>query len=192
VPPKLNERQQADILEELNLTGPLCHDKRIFTTCLTAEEVRKHNQYTNRSIEFREEYVDTILDNLLPDDVRCLIVAEDELARCQPLERIFPTAGTHVYLRYVENARYYNRLLDAWETKYAKNREMGIALLSRYCRDKYHLQVSDAAMEKVNDQFNSIEFPLPYRFCSPFSSHISYLGTKCCTYRDRYAARAKG
>nr|NP_001260010.1 tubulin tyrosine ligase-like 4B, isoform C [Drosophila melanogaster]NP_722946.1 tubulin tyrosine ligase-like 4B, isoform B [Drosophila melanogaster]AAN10363.1 tubulin tyrosine ligase-like 4B, isoform B [Drosophila melanogaster]AGB92546.1 tubulin tyrosine ligase-like 4B, isoform C [Drosophila melanogaster] len=148
VPPKLNERQQADILEELNLTGPLCHDKRIFTTCLTAEEVRKHNQYTNRSIEFREEYVDTILDNLLPDDVRCLIVAEDELARCQPLERIFPTAGTHVYLRYVENARYYNRLLDAWETKYAKNREMGIALLSRYCRDKYHLQVSDAAMEK--------------------------------------------
>ncbi|XP_016975998.1 tubulin polyglutamylase TTLL4 isoform X2 [Drosophila rhopaloa] len=148
VPPKLNERQQTEILEELNLAGPLCHDKRIFTTCLTAEEVRKHNQYTNRSIEFREEYVDTILDNLLPDDVRCLIVAEDELARCQPLERIFPTAGTHVYLRYVENARYYNRLLDAWETKYAKNREMGIALLSRYCRDKYHLQVSDAAMEK--------------------------------------------
>ncbi|XP_017110695.1 tubulin polyglutamylase TTLL4 isoform X1 [Drosophila elegans] len=148
VPPKLNERQQAEILEELKLAGPLCHDKRIFTTCLTAEEVRKHNQYTNRSIEFREEYVDTILDNLLPDDVRCLIVAEDELARCQPLERIFPTAGTHVYLRYVENARYYNRLLDAWESKYAKNRELGIALLSRHCRDKYHLQVSDAAMEK--------------------------------------------
>ncbi|XP_017075690.2 LOW QUALITY PROTEIN: tubulin polyglutamylase ttll-4 [Drosophila eugracilis] len=148
VPPKLNERQQTEILEELNLAGPLCHDKRIFTTCLTAEEVRKHNQYTNRSIEFREEYVDTILDNLLPDDVRCLIVAEDELARCHPLERIFPTSGTHIYLRYVENARYYNRLLDAWETKFAKNREMGIALLSRYCRDKYHLQVSDAAMEK--------------------------------------------
>ncbi|KAH8269751.1 hypothetical protein KR018_009821 [Drosophila ironensis] len=148
VPPKLNERQQIEILEELHLTGPLCHDKRIFTTCLTAEEVRKHNQFTNRSIEFREEYVDTILDNLLPDDVRCLIVAEDELARCQPLERIFPTSGTHTYLRYIENARYYNRLLDAWETKYAKNRDMGIALLSRYCRDKYHLQVSDAAMEK--------------------------------------------
>ncbi|KAH8372542.1 hypothetical protein KR200_006233 [Drosophila serrata] len=148
VPPKLNEHQQNEILQELNLSGPLCHDKRIFTTCLTAEEVRKHNQYTNRSIEFREEYVDTILDNLLPDDVRCLIVAEDELARCQPLERIFPTADTHIYLRYIENARYYNRLLDAWETKYAKKRDVGIALLSRFCRDKYHLQVSDAAMEK--------------------------------------------
>nr|XP_017038492.1 tubulin polyglutamylase TTLL4 isoform X2 [Drosophila kikkawai] len=148
VPPKLNEHQQTEILQELNLSGPLCHDKRIFTTCLTAEEVRKHNQYTNRSIEFREEYVDTILDNLLPDDVRCLIVAEDELARCKPLERVFPTADTHIYLRYIENARYYNRLLDAWESKYAKKRDVGIALLSRFCREKYHLQVSDAAMEK--------------------------------------------
>ncbi|XP_017151511.1 tubulin polyglutamylase TTLL4 isoform X2 [Drosophila miranda] len=148
VPPKLNERQQQEILEELNMKGPLCHDKRIFTTCLTAEEVRKHNQFTNRSIEFREEYVDTILDNLLPDDVRCLIVAEDEQSRCRPLERIFPTSGTHIYLRYIENARYYNRLLDAWETKYGKNRDVGVALLSRFTKDRYHLQVSDAAMEK--------------------------------------------
>ncbi|KAH8378111.1 hypothetical protein KR093_009380, partial [Drosophila rubida] len=148
VPPKLNERQQQEILEELQMQGPLVHDKRIFTTCLTAEEVRKHNHFTSRAIEFREEYVDTILDNLLPDDVRCLIVAEDELARCKPLERIFPTPGTHTFLPYFENARYYNRLLDAWETKYAKNRELGIALLSRLCKEKYHLQVSEAAMEK--------------------------------------------
>lgn len=150
VPPKLNERQQQEIMEELQLEGPLVHDKRIFTTCLTAEEVRKHNHFTSRAIEFREEYVDTILDNLLPDDVRCLIVAEDELARCKPLERIFPTPGSHTFLPYFENARYYNRLLDAWETKYAKNREVGIALLSRLCKEKYHLQVSEAAMEKVN------------------------------------------
>ncbi|XP_060658802.1 tubulin monoglutamylase TTLL4 isoform X1 [Drosophila nasuta] len=148
VPPKLNERQQQEILEELQMQGPLVHDKRIFTTCLTAEEVRKHNHFTSRAIEFREEYVDTILDNLLPDDVRCLIIAEDELARCKPLERIFPTPGTHTFLPYFENARYYNRLLDAWETKYAKNREAGIALLSRLCKEKYHLQVSEAAMEK--------------------------------------------
>ncbi|XP_030565646.1 tubulin polyglutamylase TTLL4 [Drosophila novamexicana] len=148
VPPKLNDRQQQEILDELQMQGPLVHDKRIFTTCLTAEEVRKHNHFTSRAIEFREEYVDTILDNLLPDDVRCLIVAEDELARCKPLERVFPTQGTHVFLPYFENARYYNRLLDAWETKYAKNREQGIALLTRFCKDKYHLQVSEAAMEK--------------------------------------------
>ncbi|XP_017855426.1 tubulin polyglutamylase TTLL4 isoform X2 [Drosophila busckii] len=148
VPPKLNERQQREILDELQLQGPLCHDKRIFTTCLTAEEVRKHNHFTSRSIEFREEYVDTILDNLLPDDVRCLIIAEDELARCKPLERVFPTSGTFSYLQYFENPRYYNRLMDAWESKYGQNREAGIALLSRLCKDKYHLQVSEAALEK--------------------------------------------
>lgn len=133
------------------MQGPLCHDKRIFTTCLTAEEVRKHNHFTSRAIEFREEYVDTILDNLLPDDVRCLIVAEDELNRCLPLERVFPTAGTHMFLPFFENARYYNRLLDAWETKYAKNRGLGIGLLTRLCRERYHLQVSEAAMQKVRN-----------------------------------------
>lgn len=136
-------------MEHFDIEGPLCHDKRIFTTCLTAEEVRKHNQFTNRTIEFREEYVDPILENLLPDDVRCLIVAEDELARCKPLERIFPTPDTHIYLQFIDNPRYYNRLLDAWETKYGNNREDGIALISKLCEEGYHLQVSDAALEKV-------------------------------------------
>ncbi|XP_067624720.1 tubulin polyglutamylase ttll-4 isoform X2 [Eurosta solidaginis] len=151
VPPKLNDKQQREILQELKLNGPLCHDKRIFTTCLTAEEVRKHNQYTNRSIEFREEYLDSILDTLLPDDIRCLIISEDEHARCAPLERIFPTPDTHTYLKYIDNPRYYNRLLDAWETRYANFREQGIALLTKFCNDGYHLNVSEAALEKEPD-----------------------------------------
>lgn len=169
VPPKLNERQQQEILEELQMQGPLCHDKRIFTTCLTAEEVRKHNHFTSRAIEFREEYVDTILDNLLPDDVRCLIVAEDELNRCLPLERVFPTAGTHMFLPFFENARYYNRLLDAWETKYAKNRGLGIGLLTRLCRERYHLQVSEAAMQKVSHLLWSSESLLFFALCYPLT-----------------------
>lgn len=100
-------------------------------------------------MELREEYIETILENLLPDDVRCLIASEDELARCKPLERIFPTANTHVYLNFVDNPRYYNRLLDAWETRYSHCRENGIELLANLCKDNYHLNVSDAAMEKV-------------------------------------------
>ncbi|XP_037961110.1 tubulin polyglutamylase TTLL4 isoform X2 [Teleopsis dalmanni] len=148
VPPKLGEKQQNEILETLNLEGPLCYDKRIFTTCLTAEEVRKHNQFTNRSIEYREDYIDSILENLLPDDVRCLLIAEDEYARSKPLERIFPTQNTYTYLKFIDNPRYYNRLLDAWEHRYADCRQDGIALLSRLCEQDYHLQVSDAALEK--------------------------------------------
>lgn len=148
VPPKLNEQQQRQILEEFNMQGPLCHDKRIFTTCLTAEEVRKHNQFTNRTIEVREEYIEAILENLLPDDVRCIMLAEDELARCTPLERVFPTPKTHMYLKFIESPRYYNRLLDAWEHKYGGNKDVGIRMISALCREKYHLEVSDAALEK--------------------------------------------
>lgn len=85
--------------------------------------------------------MNAILENLTPDDVRCLITAEDELARCAPLERILPTSTSHRYLRFTENPRYYNRLLDAWETKYSKKRQEGIQLLSRYCENKYHLIV---------------------------------------------------
>ncbi|XP_037808642.1 probable beta-tubulin polyglutamylase isoform X3 [Lucilia sericata] len=148
VPPKLNEKFQKEILETLKLKAPLCHDKRIFTTCLRNDEIRKHNHFTNRSIEYREEYLDAILENLNPDDVRCLLVSEDELNRCSPLERIFPTPDTHRYLKFIEHPRYYNRLLDAWENRYGHCREKGIELLRSYCTDNYHLQVSDAALEK--------------------------------------------
>ncbi|XP_061399048.1 LOW QUALITY PROTEIN: tubulin monoglutamylase TTLL4 [Musca vetustissima] len=148
VPPKLNEKQQKDILEELKLEGPLCFDRRLFTTCLRNEEIRKHNQFTNRSIEVREDYLEPILENLLPDDVRCLLLSEDELNRCSPLERIFPTPNTYHYLKFVDNPRYYNRLLDAWEHRYGHCREKGIELLRQYCRDNYHLIVAEAAFEK--------------------------------------------
>ncbi|XP_073827371.1 tubulin tyrosine ligase-like 4B isoform X2 [Musca autumnalis] len=148
VPPKLTEKQQKDILEELKLEGPLCHDRRLFTTCLRNEEIRKHNQFTNRSIEIRDDYLEAILENLLPDDVRCLLLSEDELNRCSPLERIFPTPNTYPYLKFVDNPRYYNRLLDAWEHRYGHCREKGRELLRQYCRDKYHLIVAEAAFEK--------------------------------------------
>ncbi|XP_065357792.1 tubulin monoglutamylase TTLL4 isoform X3 [Calliphora vicina] len=148
VPPKLNEKNQKEILEALKLKAPLCHDKRIFTTCLRNDEIRKHNHFTNRSIEYREEYLDAILENLNPDDVRCLLVSEDELNRCSPMERIFPTTDTHKYLKFVEHPRYYNRLMDAWENRYGNCREKGIELLRSYCSDNYHLQVADAALEK--------------------------------------------
>jgi len=148
VPPKIPEAKQKEILDILDLKGPLCYDKRLFTTCLTSEEIRKHNLFTNRSVKFREEYLDTILENLQPDDVRCLVICEDELARSKPLERIFPTANTHIYLKFFETPRYYNRLLDAWEHKYGHCREAGIKLLRQYCEEGYHLKVSEDTVGK--------------------------------------------
>lgn len=112
------------------------------------------------------KYIDAILEKLTPDDVRCLIIAEDELARCTPLERIFPTDQTYKYLKYNDTPRYYNRLLDAWESRYANNRTEGIALLRDYCQSKYHLEVPAPPAKKVS-------FKLTYSSYTPLMDHTT-------------------
>lgn len=62
--------------------------------------------------------------NLTGDDVRHLLQSEDELTVIGKFTRIFPTESTFAYLDFMD-ARYYNRLFDAWETKYHKNRDKG-------------------------------------------------------------------
>jgi tubulin polyglutamylase TTLL4 len=94
--------------------------------------------------------LDGILETLTPDDVRCLLLTEDELARSAPLERIFPAPKTHKYLAFTENPRYYNRLLDAWEHRYIKKRAEGIQLLREMCEKRVHLQVPPITIQKVS------------------------------------------
>lgn len=89
------------------------------------------------------------MENLTPDDIRCLIIMEDELARCAPLERIFPAPQSHKYLQFTESPRYYNLLLDAWEQRYSKKRESGIALLRTLCWKRIHLKVPPTTIQKV-------------------------------------------
>jgi len=81
--------------------------------------------------------------------VRCLLVTEDELARCHPLERIFPAPSTHKYLPFTDQPHYYNHLLDAWETRYSKKRESAIALLRTLCWKRVHLKVPPTTIQKV-------------------------------------------
>jgi tubulin polyglutamylase TTLL4 len=90
------------------------------------------------------------LDNLTPDDIRCLILLEDELARCAPLERIFPAPHSHKYLQYTETSRYYNHLVDAWEHRFSKKRDAGIALLRTLCWKRQHLKVPPTTIQKVS------------------------------------------
>lgn len=65
-----------------------------------------------------------ITNNIAGDDVRHLLKAEDEYVVKGRFERIFPTATSYKYLNFME-ARYYNRLFDAWEHRYSSNREEG-------------------------------------------------------------------
>ncbi|CAO1367457.1 unnamed protein product [Diamesa tonsa] len=148
IPPKIPLAQQTELLRELGLKAPLCYDKRIYVMGLSKEERLKHNQFTQKTM-LREDYLSAILENLTPDDIRCLIIMEDELARCAPLERIFPAPQSHKYLQFTESPRYYNLLLDAWEQRYSKKRESGIALLRTLCWKRIHLKVPPTTIQKV-------------------------------------------
>lgn len=74
--------------------------------------------------------VDSILNELTQNDIRVLMLAEDELSRCGHFKRVFPTATSGKYLTYFDKPRYYNLLLDAWERRYKDNRLEGINHLS--------------------------------------------------------------
>uniref|UniRef100_A0A2A4K4M1 Tubulin polyglutamylase TTLL4-like n=1 Tax=Heliothis virescens TaxID=7102 RepID=A0A2A4K4M1_HELVI len=117
----------------------LPYDSRLYTVYLSKEERDKHIIYTN--MEEREMYLRDILSTLTPDDVRHLVQAEDELTQAADMERIFPAPHTHRYLAFLAGPRYYNRLFDAWETRYGKNREPGLELLRNLCDIGYHLEV---------------------------------------------------
>uniref|UniRef100_A0AAR5QAX9 Tubulin polyglutamylase TTLL4 n=1 Tax=Dendroctonus ponderosae TaxID=77166 RepID=A0AAR5QAX9_DENPD len=118
--------------------APECFDNRIYTRTLTKKERIKHANFVQ--FEDRNDYVYDILKDLTGDDIRHLLRAEDEYVVKGKFERIFPTAHTHKYLDFME-PRYYNRLFDAWESKYASRREDGIALLQTHCAQKVHLKV---------------------------------------------------
>lgn len=109
----------------------------------------------------------SILNELTPDDVRHLIQFEDELTQLGRyaislgllldfivlnvvlnlnkcifrFEKVFPTPHTHIYHQFFDSPRYYNMMLDAWETRYHKNRVDGVKLLEGLCQQKLHLIV---------------------------------------------------
>lgn len=130
---KLAKRYQLD---------QVCQDYRLHQNNLSYHERHKQSLYAN--LTNREDYLDEIIEDLTPDDVRHLIVYEDELAMLGQFEKIFPTADSHHYLQFFDVPRYYNMLFDAWEAKYDENREKGIFRLQKLCKSKYHLEQSSS------------------------------------------------
>ncbi|CAH1108254.1 unnamed protein product [Psylliodes chrysocephalus] len=113
-------------------------DARVYSTTLNKREQRKHSHF--EQLESRNEYLDDILKSLTGDDIRHLTRYEDELSVKGKFERIFPCQQSYKYLQFME-PRYYNRLFDAWETKYGQHREEGITVLQHLCDQKLHLKV---------------------------------------------------
>lgn len=86
-----------------------------------------------------QEFCATILDVLTPDDVRVLAESEDELTRKGDFERVFPSHASSRYLRFFEQPRYLNILLNQWEQKYWLSRSKAINLLRDLCEKRVHL-----------------------------------------------------
>ncbi|KAE9524189.1 hypothetical protein AGLY_015434 [Aphis glycines] len=141
IPNKMSRSTHNTLLKMLGVKSTLCYDKRLYTFNLSAKEKEKQEYFIN--MESRAEYIDSILDDLLPDDIRHLIVYEDELTQIGSFQKVFPTTSSFKYHQYFDSARYYNMLLDAWECKYSNNRDEGIAVLEKLCQLKIHLEVPD-------------------------------------------------
>ncbi|KAF5296513.1 hypothetical protein FQR65_LT01502 [Abscondita terminalis] len=162
LPPKLGR---------LNTNLAKCFDPKIYTTSLTKREINKHNYFSQ--IESRKEYLEDILVSLTGDDVRQLALAEDELTVIGQFQRIFPTSQSHKYLEFLET-RYYNRLFDAWESKYEKTRSKGIQLLQTLCEEKLHLRVAPVpVIDKLQLGYLIL---LEYNFCIDKMSKIGING----------------
>lgn len=133
--------------------SPFCFDKRLYSENLTKLDKHKHQRfYKSSRHEISEEDVESevdnkesspiknslkdrnkyesILDNLTQNDIRILMLSEDELTRKGDFIRVFPSNKSHKYLKYFEKPRYYNQLLDAWEQNYKHRRQEGVVYLS--------------------------------------------------------------
>ncbi|XP_076436228.1 tubulin monoglutamylase TTLL4-like [Babylonia areolata] len=115
-----------------------CIDKRLFTNQLSADERAKHAYFCHKNQD--EQVLQGILDTLTPDDVRILTESVDEESRKGGFIRVFPTPNTKKYLRYFEQPRYYNLLLDQWVTRYHRMEQRGISVLQSACEDGIHLE----------------------------------------------------
>ncbi|KAG7210946.1 hypothetical protein KM043_016320 [Ampulex compressa] len=136
LPPSI-PAEEAEKLAEIYQLDPVCQDFRLYRNSNGYQERHKQSLFAN--FTNRKYYLEEILEDLTPDDVRHLIAYEDELTQLGRFEKIFPTATSHEYLQYFDEPRYYNMLLDAWEAKYGDNRQEGISRLEKLCKMKYHL-----------------------------------------------------
>ncbi|VVC41200.1 Hypothetical protein CINCED_3A015863 [Cinara cedri] len=173
IPNKMSPSTQNTLMKTLGVHSPLCYDKRLYTFNLSAKERDKQEYYTN--VESREEYINSILDDLLPDDVRHLIAYEDELTQVGSFQKVFPTTSSFKYHQYFDGPRYYNMLFDAWECKYSNKREEGIAMLDMLCQSKVHLEVpdNDEEQSKIYDTLQNTQMEVEKMFEKTGSDKIS-------------------
>ena len=147
IPRGIASKHQRTVKEKLNLkelkTKNIGHDARLYSKLKTEDDIEKTNKFISDDIT-REDYLDAILKNLTPSDVRLLTRAEDELSQTKVWTRIFPAPGTHQLLQFLSSPSYPDLLMDAWQDRFGAGEaagKKGRDILRKLCEEKHHLQL---------------------------------------------------
>ncbi|KAK6484856.1 tubulin polyglutamylase TTLL4 isoform X1 [Huso huso] len=128
-----------------------------YTAELSSDEKVKRAYFLSQRFA-EQEFYSSILEVLTLEDVRVLSETEDEFCRRGEFERVYPSFSSSRYLRFFEQPRYLNILLNQWEQKYYPNKVRGIELLRNLCQKGVHLgTTSDPA--HVWSKSHSIQKP---------------------------------
>ena len=103
-------------------------DTHLYNWHLTEKEKIKHAEF-EKNVALRE----SILASMTADDMKQLIIAEDELSRTNSTitTRLFPRRDMGKYIKYFDGDTYYYHLFNAWETMYGNNREAAVLRLTK-------------------------------------------------------------
>ncbi|RXM99150.1 Tubulin polyglutamylase TTLL4 [Acipenser ruthenus] len=92
-----------------------------YTAELSSDEKVKRAYFLSQRFA-EQEFYSSILEVLTLEDVRVLSETEDEFCRRGEFERVYPSFSSSRYLRFFEQPRYLNILLNQWEQKYYPNK----------------------------------------------------------------------
>ena len=119
IPNRLKLKEQTEIAAKMGYSNitQLCFDRRLYIKELSKVEKTKHELFIQQAVCSEETLPPMgellffmqnlnvkclfpgILDHLNPDDVRALVMSEDELATSQRFTRIFPNVTSHKYFK---------------------------------------------------------------------------------------------
>lgn len=177
VSPSLRSESSVDtsvksqlIKDTFNIVGyrlPLKYEDDLLNYTLTELEKEKHakfaDDFTTQYEKFNGDldelctYDFKLTENLLPDDIRHLCLAEDELSRSGSFIRLFPSKISESYLPYFAKSFYRNYLLVEWERKYGDRREEAVAYLQQLCSQKLNVMGCRGCVCREDELINSGE-----------------------------------
>ena len=104
---------------------------------LDEQGMKKQKRFDKRTFD-PESYMTSILEDLTSNDVRVLVKAAEEFLQTRHFSRVFPSKTSHQYFQYFDTLSYYDKLLEAFEKKYADDYEAGLQFIDKNCQRNIH------------------------------------------------------